>query len=53
MPTNAELIFWSVCAILMVLFLLSLPFINNFLENKEVERMFDRPDTNIDDMEDR
>lgn len=53
MPTNTELIFWIVCAILAILFIASMPIISNFLENKEVERMFDRPDINIDDMEDR
>lgn len=53
MPTIIELVFWIVCAVLAILFVASLPIISNFLESKEVERMFDRPDTNIDDMEDR
>lgn len=52
MPTNSELIFWSVCAIIAILFFITIPFISNYLENKDNERMFDRPDTNLDDMED-
>ena len=52
-PTNGELIWWIVWGVLGVLFLLSLPLLSNLLEQAEVDRMFDRPDTNIDDMEDR
>lgn len=52
-PTNGELIWWIVWGVLGVLFLLSLPILKNLLEQAEVDRMFDRPDTNIDDMEDR
>ena len=48
-----ELIWWIVWGVLGVLFLLSLPIIKNLVEQAEVDRMFNRPDTNIDDMEDR
>ena len=53
-PTTAELIFWSVCAVLAILFLVAIPFISNCLENKDTERMFahyERTEYH-DDMED-
>lgn len=43
MVTNAELIFWIVAGVLGMLFLfVGVPMINNYYENKDVERMFDR-----------
>jgi hypothetical protein len=53
-PTNAELIFWAVAAVIAVLFICALPFISNYLDNKDVERMFsNRKYTEYhDDMED-
>lgn len=43
MVTNAELIFWIAASVLAVLFLfVGVPMINNYHENKDVERMFDR-----------
>lgn len=51
---DAELIFWCVCGVLCVLFVCALPFINNYVENKRVERMFAHYDFTEyhDDMED-
>ena len=40
MVTDAELIFWCVVGVLCVLFACALPFINNYLEYKNTERMF-------------
>jgi hypothetical protein len=37
---DCELVFWGVCLGLALLFLLFLPFINNYLNNKDIERMF-------------
>ena len=53
-PTTAELIFWAVCAVLAILFLVAIPFISNCLENKDTERMFARYELTEyhDDMED-
>lgn len=42
MVTDAELIFWCVAGALCVLFVCALPFINNYIEYKETERMFNR-----------
>ena len=43
MVTDAELIFWIVAGVLAMLFLfVGVPMINNYYENKDVERMFDR-----------
>ena len=42
MVTDAELVFWCVCGVLCVLFVIALPFINNYIEYKETERMFNR-----------
>lgn len=50
---DAELIFWIVCVVLMVLGRLALPFVYNAMDKAEVDKMFRRPCKNIDDMEDR
>ena len=52
-PTDAEMTFWIVLLVIAVLFFIALPFIRNAIEQSEVDRMFRRPDTNVDDMEDR
>ena len=40
MVTDAELVFWWVVGALGVLFVCAVPFINNYIEYKETERMF-------------
>ena len=40
MVTDAELVFWCVVGVLCVLFVCAMPFINNYIEYKETERMF-------------
>ena len=40
MVTDVELIFWCVVGALCVLFMCALPFINNYIEYKETEKMF-------------
>lgn len=42
MITDAELCFWCVCGVLAILFVCAMPFINNYLEYKRVEKMFDK-----------
>lgn len=42
MVTDAELVFWCVMGVMCVLFVCALPFINNYIEYKETERMFNR-----------
>lgn len=43
MVTDAELIFWIAAGVLaMFLLFVGVPMINNYYENKDVERMFDR-----------
>lgn len=41
MVTDAELAFWCVCGVLAVLFVIALPFINNYFEYQETKRMFE------------
>jgi hypothetical protein len=41
MITDAEFYFWIVCGVLCILFLCALPFINNYLQYKETQRMFE------------
>lgn len=40
MVTDAELIFWCVVGVFGVLFVCALPFINNYIEYKKIEKMF-------------
>jgi hypothetical protein len=40
MVTDAELVFWCVVGALCVLLVCALPFINNYMEDKETEKMF-------------
>jgi hypothetical protein len=40
MVTDAELIFWCVAGALCVLFMCAMPFISNYIEYKEAEKMF-------------
>lgn len=51
---DTELIFWLVCGVLALLFFLAIPFIDNYMKNKDTERMFaNRNYTEYhDDMED-
>lgn len=53
MVTTAELIFWIVAGLIALSTLIIVPMIGNCMDSKEVERMFSRPNTNIDDMEDK
>ena len=52
MPTNAEVIFWIVCAVIALLVLAGLVLAGKRIEQADRGRMFYRPDTNLDDMED-
>jgi hypothetical protein len=40
MVADAELIFWCAVGALSVLIMCALPFINNYIEYKETEKMF-------------
>ena len=53
-PTNAELIFWVVALVIAVLCVCAIPFISNYLDNKDVKRMFayQEYEEYHDDMED-
>lgn len=54
MITDAEMTFWIMCGVLALLTACAIPFINNYLEQKRVERMFKHYDFEEyhDDMED-
>ena len=41
MITDAEFYFWIVIGVLCALFVIALPFINNYLEYQETKRMFE------------
>lgn len=53
-PTNAELIFWVVALVIAVLSVCAIPCISNYLDNKDVKRMFAHQEYEEyhDDMED-
>ena len=40
MVTNAELVFWCVMGVMSMLFVCAIPFIGNYIEYKETEKMF-------------
>lgn len=54
MVSDTELIFWCVCCALVLLFLLSMPLIGRYLDNKEAKSVFPRKgfEEYHDDMED-